>query len=301
MGTPYSYVTTLSQCGDHRALVLTERDCQILRQVYEYRGCSIDQVHLRFWPLGSARSTCYRRVNRLVDAGYLSAQRLPSLTGIGSGKAFLTPGPLGRQLLVRLLGVPLSDVARQSDPFSSAFYPTHHLRLCDVRCALELAAERIRDVAVTEFLPEVTLRKQPIRINDTYTANDRERQRTVTLVPDGAFRLTHAGQTRRLLLEVDLGTIVPSRLALRLRGYLRLQTLGAALPLLFITTTDQRVAQVLAIVSREAGALGIDPTPIFVTTLDQVSADTVFTAPLWRQAGTAMSVALLPHSTRGPS
>lgn len=282
-------------------LFLTQRDSYVLHMVYDYHGCAVEHIHARLWPDASQLSTCYRRVARLLAAGYLSAQRLPSLTGVGSGKAFLTIGPLGRSLLVRLLDVPLSDVTRQSDPFSSVFYPTHHLRLCDVRCALELAAARITGTTVADFLPEVELRKRPIRISDTYTVNGKEKQRTITLVPDGAFRLTQAGQMRRLLLEVDLGTIVPARLALRLRGYLRLQTLSATIPLLFITTTDQRVVQILNIVSREAVALHIDSTPIFVTTLDQVSADAVLTAPIWRQAGTEAPVDLLARATGRPS
>lgn len=280
-------------------IAFTSRDQQILLLVHNLRGCSIDHIFGRLWPVESTRSTCYRRVGRLLKAGYLSSQRLPSLTGTGSGKAFLTVGPLGRSLLAKMLGIPLSELSRQSDAFSSAFYPTHHLRLCDVRCALELAAELVRDTTVTDFLPEVELRKRPIRLSDTYTANGMEKQRTITLVPDGAFRLTHAGQTRRLLLEVDLGTIVPARLVLRLRGYLRLQALGTTVPTLFITTTGQRVAQVLTIVSREAEALRMDPTPLFATTLDQVSADTVLTAPIWRQAGTAVSVDLLGRGTNG--
>src|SRR5690348_13938339 len=78
-------------------LALTHRDLAILTMVHQYDGCVIEQIKRRFWPTFGARSACYDRLARLIAANHLHAQRLPSLTGRGSGKVFLTIGPQGRR------------------------------------------------------------------------------------------------------------------------------------------------------------------------------------------------------------
>ena len=83
--------------------MLTARDLEILAMIFHYDGLVVDLVRRRFWPSPGARSACYDRLARLIADGYLQATRLPSLTGVGSGRTFLTIGGRGRRELAAML------------------------------------------------------------------------------------------------------------------------------------------------------------------------------------------------------
>lgn len=119
---------------------LTDRDLSILRMAYEYDGVSIENVRTRFFPSPGARTPCYRRLAYLVEHGFLTSTRLPSLNGTGSGKAFLTIGPTSRPILAQMLGLSRSDLSRNK--MDSPMFIAHHLALCDIRLAFEMAADR---------------------------------------------------------------------------------------------------------------------------------------------------------------
>src|SRR5690242_12577753 len=128
---------------DDRFLIpLTIRDEQMLEMCATYAGVTADQIGRRFYQSGGqrrGRSACYARIARLVVAGYLRSRRLPARTGVGSGKAFLTPGPAAFPLLVERLGVSRAELRRSSEPVSLLFV-AHHLAVGDFRLSLELAA-----------------------------------------------------------------------------------------------------------------------------------------------------------------
>src|SRR5438874_12098696 len=120
--------------------VLTPRDESILEMVFAYDGVAIHHVQQRFFPTPGARSACYTRIGTLVKAGYLTATRIPSQTGLGTGKAFLTAAAKARPLLAKLLGTSIPELWRGT----RAHAPTiiaHHLSICDVRLSLELAVQ----------------------------------------------------------------------------------------------------------------------------------------------------------------
>lgn len=89
---------------------LTNRDLAIIRMVYEYEGCAIDHIRTKLFSSPGAHSSCYRRIAYLIHQGFLTSIRLPSLTGVGSGKAFLTIGPQARPILTQMLGLSRSEL-----------------------------------------------------------------------------------------------------------------------------------------------------------------------------------------------
>src|SRR5689334_7031433 len=102
----------------HHNLFLTDRDSAILQAVFSYGGCGIRHLQVRFFPDVGTRSACYARVARLVTAGYLQSDRLPSTTGQGSGPYYLTVGVRARPLLAKLLNLTPSELRRQSRAIS---------------------------------------------------------------------------------------------------------------------------------------------------------------------------------------
>src|SRR5262245_39644826 len=95
-------------------LGLTQRDLAIIRLVFDYEGVVAPIIRRRFFPTPGGEKPCYRRLRKLVDHGFLKGYRLPALSGVGSGKRFLTIGPRGRPLLAELLGVPAAELRRST-------------------------------------------------------------------------------------------------------------------------------------------------------------------------------------------
>ncbi|MGH7511364.1 MAG: hypothetical protein ACREOQ_00435, partial [Gemmatimonadales bacterium] len=185
---------------DHSALNLlrlTPRDTAILALVYFYDGIIIDLIVRRFWPSPGARSACYDRVARLINAGYLRAERLPSQTGLGSGKQFLTVGPKARPILIEQYGVSPPEL-RHLDRDVTPLFAHHHLEICSFRLSLELAVKATPGILLEEWVLERELRKAPRKIKDE------ERKTTIILVADGLFTLALSdGTVQRFALEQD--------------------------------------------------------------------------------------------------
>ena len=181
---------------------LTDRDVDILLMAYEYSGVSLDLIRRRFWPLSKSHTPCSERVSTLVKLGYLQGKRLPSIAGIGSGKAFLTIGPKSRPILAKVVGVTKTHLMRArlySPPFIA-----HHLAICDFRLSLELAAEVSDILELEEWKCD---RELEVKVEDLGTQNN------MLLVPDGSFTLAlPEGVNQTFYLEVDMGTLAARRL-----------------------------------------------------------------------------------------
>lgn len=279
------------------SIYLTPRDESIIELVFDLGGCGIEHVHLRLWPSGSTCRACYRRVQALVTARYLHEQRLPSLTGTGSGKALLTLGPRGRALLAERADpaqLALLRARRSINPW----WANHHFHICTFRVLLELAATGLDDVKLTNWLSEAALKRRPIRVTDKSQANGAQATRTITLVPDGGFTLIYQGREQHAYLELDLGTVSPKRMALRLRGYLLHAATSHSPTPVFIVVPDQARQTLFAqLAAHEASALKMNPTLFWITTWQQLSTDTILTAPIWLQTGLNRLHSIIPKPT----
>src|SRR5579875_781019 len=201
-------------------LQLTERDRAVLRMVAAYGGLTTDHLYRRYWSTSAFPSACYGRIARLVDAGFLHSTRMAPLSGVGTGKAVLTLGRCGQQLLAADRGVRPVEIPRAS-PLTHPMTAAHHLAICDFRLGLELAAEAHPDVELLDWVTESELRRTPVKVMDTYAVLGNPARRQITLIPDGLFTLRFHGREQRGLLEMDLGTTSLPRLQVKLRGYLR--------------------------------------------------------------------------------
>jgi len=270
---------------------LTERDYQLLVMVFAYRGLTIAVLRRRFFPTPGARSACYARVQRLVAGKYLSAHRLPSTSGVGSGKTFLTLGPHGRLVIAKRLGCSRGELGRASR-LVAPLIVAHHLAICDVRLSLEVAAERSPVLSLVDWIPEGELARAPLAVVDPVDGV------TVRWVPDGAATLTLAdGRRQQFLFELDRGTIPGKRLRARLRGYLLLAA-DRPRPVLFVVPDAAREAAIRRWVEAEAARLGADPTIVWLTTMDQVEERTILDAPIWQVVGRSARLALVDLASR---
>ena len=265
---------------------LTERDSQLLVMVFAYRGVTIAVLRRRFFPSPGARSACYARVQRLVEARYLTAHRLPSATGVGSGKTLLTLGPRGRVVVAKHLGCSRAELGRASR-MVAPLVVAHHLAIGEVRLSLELAAARSPVLSLVAWIPEVELARAPLSITDPIDGQ------TVRWVPDGALTLALPdGRRQQFLFELDRGTIPGKRLRARLRGYLLLADVRPR-PVLFVVPDAARADAIRRWVEAEAARLGADPTVVWLTTMDRVGERTILDAPIWQVVGHPERLALV--------
>src|SRR4051812_34513620 len=94
---------------------LTPRDVEIILLVYSFSGVAIYHLLQAFWEQRAelkvgARNAVYRRVKKLIEAGYLQSDRLPSVTGYGGGRLFLTLGARGKDLVAEHQGLSRSEL-----------------------------------------------------------------------------------------------------------------------------------------------------------------------------------------------
>ncbi len=264
---------------------MTARDAAVLDMVLRYGGCTVDQIRRRFFRRRGARSACYARLAQLRDAGLLASFRLPSQTGVGSGRAFLTLGRAGCRVLAERLGVQLGDLRRQQQACAPLFL-AHHLAIGDLRLALELASEEQTGLYLQEWIPEHELKRVPLQVAGE------ARPATVPLVPDGLFTLSRGdGAQQAFLLEMDMGTVAPKRLRAKLRAYFRRPN-AEAFPILFVVPDRVRQAAIAAWAAQEAAQQAADPTVVWLTTRERVDPSTILTVPIWQVVGGPQAMAL---------
>lgn len=259
---------------------------------HDVGGCSIDHLHAIFWAAAS-RVACYRRIGKLVAAGYLDAARTPSLSGVGSGKYLFTLGREGRKLLAELRGIPVGQLRQRR--LVSPQQVDHHFSVVSFRVNLTLACQVHRAATLSRWVSEPCSRRASLRVDDTYPHGSATRSRVISLAPDAVFTLVPGLQHQDFFLELDRATIsaASSRLLLKLRGYLRYQQ-HRPIPVLYVVPNHDRMQHLFQLVLSQAKELHVDPRRILVTTQHQLSPHTILTAPIWHQPGVTSSVTLLP-------
>lgn len=270
--------------------VLTQRDLAILQMVYSYGGVTASLIQQRFFPshgTGSP-SACYRRLALLVGAGLLdnSHHLIPS-SRIGAARSFLTLGRNARPLIADLLKPGRSELKRSRLAVPATI--DHHIAICELRLAVELAAEASPVFAVADWLSEREWKEQPLRLKDLASGEDRH------VSPDGSFTLVsrEQGSEQVCYLEMDRDSIPLSRLAARLRCYLWHAQQAGPRPVFFVTLSERRRDAIARLVCQQAEKLSLDPTIFMLATKNEITEATALAAPVWRVAGGPDRLALV--------
>jgi len=270
---------------------LTSRDSAILQLVADLNGCGVDHIQRRLWSGTLGSSSCYRRIAALSRVHYLHTERLPSYSGVGSGKALIRLGYKGRRLLSSS-----KDPHRVIQPNGGigTFFARHHFAICDFRIALEREIEQLKDPSLVDWVSEQTLRREGIGVLAPLRASTHLPVRRGKVVPDGAFTLNRAGVHQAFLFEQDQGTMSTKRLHQKLRAYMELQIeSGLRLPVLFVVPNLSRTVRLQAVAVTEAKKLTADPSAVFVTTSNEVDRGRILTRAVWFRAGSSNRVRLL--------
>jgi hypothetical protein len=261
---------------------------------YDYRGIAASHVQVRFFPTPSGYRPCYSRIQKLIAQRFLRARRLPSVSGIGSGRLFLTLDTNGKQAVAKALGLASrQELARLR--IDAPRFIEHHLALCDSRLRFTLAAQQSRLFELLEWTAD---REVVIHVTDPDTDT------TVGLEPDSTFTLALAdGSSQRFCLEQDAGTI-PKRMRSRLRAYLLRAGAEHGVPVLWVVPDRLRQHWLLHLALDAAAAVSADPTVFWVTTQAALARQDALADAIWHLPGVATPVCLTqvvaPEAAHGP-
>src|SRR5262249_25481844 len=153
-------------------------------------------------------------------------------------RALLTIGASARPLIAGWLKLAQSEFKRLRLAVPATI--DHHIAICELRLAFELAGEASSLFALEEWISEREWKEAPLHLTDPST----DVRRNVS--PDGSFvlALRRDGTRQTCYLEMDRASIAPGRLAQRLRCYLSLAKTERPAPIFIVTTSQNRQATI---------------------------------------------------------
>lgn len=276
------------------AIMLTPRDEDIIRWVYELRFATREQIQsLLFTP--STASSCKRRLTLLYHNRYLDRRLLPLRSRFGANRAAYCLDKRGAELLAFRAGttaLPVDWKARDND--RELYFLDHTLATNDVRVAATVAAGQLG--YNFSWINERTLRTRTMRdlVDDPKHAGER-----LAVIPDGYFQLASDSRPLGFAVELDRGTVEEKRFKAKVRALGEWKVTGAyqarfgtdSLRVLFVVTDSERDPNRLTRIKAWTTAEG-GQSLFWFALLRELSPATIFTSPLWQVAGRSGSFAL---------
>lgn len=288
--------------GEHGGHVRpTERDIQIMEMIHAFDGMmSLKQIWHRFF-LGTTESAPRNRLKLLCDAGFLTMPvNHDQLRWVPVGEIVYWLDVEGARLLAGRQGVEYENFRWQRSGRWSKI--GHDLLVNNFRQVVTEACERREELALREWVPESDF----LTTKDTISFKTPQGHTTSRIMqPDGFFLVQKPSQrypgrwaNYAFLLEVDNSTEsgirfgrdkVPPGVAY-LASDLYNQRFGIEYGRFVVVTTNQeRMFNIKEQTERFGGQ-----DLFYFTTFAHVSAETIFSKPVWWRAGSAERWVLIP-------
>lgn len=258
---------------------ITQRDLEIVRQVYRYRFLTSDQIAAL---LGGSKQGVSRRLNLLFHSGWLDRPRsqllLPERVDARCNHSMVYAlGMLGAKFLSTELDMPLTSInwTAKNKELKSGIFMEHTLLVAEFMIMVQLACKKVDGVEFIDQEEIINKRAEPIcncdqhlgfRVDATLKKNQRK-PFLLTVVPDGAFGLRFHGKEQGkkevyFFLEADRATMPIRRVSLlrssfykKMLGYYHAWKTGAYSKtfhfkharVLTITTSRQRIDNMIEV------------------------------------------------------
>lgn len=191
------------------SLRLQPRDFDVLASLADHRLLSIPQLGvLHFHSRGGAEG----RLRRLHKGGLVARVFLPARPYDRTTHTIYGLAGRGARTLQERRGGELPRFLSTREQRSGLFLD-HTLRRNDVRICLELLA---REDPGFQLL---TWRQAPQEVRASASVRVGRKQERIPLIPDGYFAIRHAGAVEAFVVEIDMGTVLLSRMERRYQGY----------------------------------------------------------------------------------
>jgi Replication-relaxation len=278
------------------AMVLTERDKEIMRQVYAYRVMTREQIEqLLFLPDNgqdhpTKTSKARKRLKLLYQHGFLERFAAPIGPGSWAWRPVYRLGRKGAQQVASELGTTAQELpywGKGDDKDhrrtrATSLFLNHTLSINDVRVAITQAV-KAHGYRLEKWLDDTHLKSEAMR---DYVAVTTERGHSarVPVIPDAYFVLYLGDRRAHFFLEVDRATMTNGRWKRRVLAYREYIRSGLyqerfqthSLRILTVTTTEQRLLNL-----RKATVKAGGDDLFWFTTLALANADSVLSSPIW--------------------
>lgn len=190
-------------------LRLRPRDYDVLAALADHRLLSVPQLAVLHFP---SRGSATARLRRLHQGGLVARVFMPVRPYDRRAHTIYGLAGRGARTLRERRGGELPRFLSTREQRSGLFLD-HTLRRNDVRTCLELLARQDPGFQL------LTWRQVPEEVRASAQVRVGRKQERVPLIPDGYFALRHVGTTEGFVLEIDMGTVLLSRMERRYRGY----------------------------------------------------------------------------------
>lgn len=267
-------------------MLLTPRDQDIIRWVYELRFATQEQIQqLLFTP--STASSSKRRLTLLYHNRYLDRRLLPLRSGFGANRAAYCLDRRGADVLSLHNGTGRALDWRAKDNDRELLFLEHTLATNDVRIAATLAARA--EVWTLTWINERALRARTMRdlVDDPKNPGEK-----LAVIPDGYFQLDSEGKPLGFAVELDRATVEEKRFKAKVRALGEWKVTGAyqkrfgteSLRVLFVVTESARDPSRLERIKSWTEAEG-GHNLFWFAKHQSLSPSGFFTTPLWQVAG----------------
>ena len=259
----------------------TGRDEQIIQALYHFRGLTPQQVSQLFFNGKQRNTQCEHRLKCLYHHEYIFRRR------VGSQLMYFLD-ELGANCLAERQGINRSAI--RWVPKHNAVKALHvkHL-ICknNVKIALEQAC-RVQGITVDQHLDESTIRSA--KSYDALQIREPSgRSMRAAVIPDSFYSLSLGGKSIRLFIEADRRTEKSSTICRKILAYKHYQRMrkyrtrygaeeGEHIPVLFVTTGERRMQNLLTQVAENIGLMN----NLLFSTYAKLNGSTFFTEPVWR-------------------
>ena len=273
------------------SFTLTERDINILRAVNRYRFLQTSQIQRLIFPENKTKQATARRLKYLFHGGYLGRLQPYVIPGKGGAEFAYFLDKQGRILLIDLgEDVTIFKKSRQvQTPFLQ-----HALDLSEFRLNVELALQDHPFVELGRFICDFEMKRHTdnatrLKRYKLYDElhNPLTKERYV-VYPDGMMIVQGKGEDadeRRLyFIEIDRGTETLGTVRKKVIGYNLYQQENVHLKfgkftnfvVLIQTGSQKRAANIRKQLVDQSGS-----EFVYVTSVEEVSASTIFREPIW--------------------
>lgn len=223
---------------------IQERDVKIIRIVWEFRVITSDLIYAL---IGGSKQGVLRRLKKLFHLGYLDRpinQIIFSNPIVGHKSMVYTLGEKGADLLAEQLNIDRAKVLyNKNNREIKEKYIQHSLVISHFRACLAIAIKRVPGAELLFWVPE-----NARELKDTVNASEGEKQRKLTIMPDGFFCIKDNKGEMYFFLEADRSTMSNARFNNKIRAYWHWWRQGGSrkklgvsnFRVLTITISDQR-------------------------------------------------------------
>lgn len=275
---------------------ITDRDIRVVHSVYRYKYLSASQIQRLHFPSETTRN---RRLRRLIEEKLVEPFEI-----INIPERIFRIARGGARLVASRLGVDVEDLlwTPSTKTPKDYYFMRHHIRLNDVRIALELGTEE-GPVDLRGFIPEYYGTKEESGSVRKYvrdaTFGIQNPEERIPHTPDAAFCLEKDGSPALFFLEADRGTETlsnPQKGVLKMvRFYLGYLAGGGfegysedfkteepfdSFRALIVTTSEERIQNIREAASSLPRKARRGLRMLWCTTFEKLSAERVFD-PIW--------------------